>query len=112
MRGIHVSPLPALPGVSRLYPVTSVRAGDVLAGNRRVFRLRFDRDHPPGRPKRAREPERAVTAERPDLEDRTRTDRSRQQVQELALCGRHVDGRQAGRGTPLQRAAAINERAR
>src|ERR1700682_6047709 len=51
----------------------------------------------------AREPDRAVAAQRADLQDGARPQSEGQQQQQLALVRRNVDRREAGRGTALER---------
>ena len=65
--------------------------------------LGLQRDHAAAGGQRARQPDRAVAGERADLEDRARALHARQQVQQLALIRRHVDGRQAGGFARLER---------
>ena len=80
---------------------------DVYARNVRMRRVGFDGDQAPMARQRAREPDRAVAGQRADLEDPLRAERSRHQVQELPLRGRHAHGRQLrlhrGVGSRLER---------
>ena len=83
------------------------RAGDVRGGELGVARVGLERDQATIRRQRARQPDRAVAAERADLEDRARADRAREQVQELALAGRDGDRRQAGGGVGRERRVEV-----
>ena len=71
-------------------------AGDVGARDLGACRVGFERDEPAVGGKAAREPDRAVAAERADLQDAARADRLREQHQQLALVGRDIDPRQPG----------------
>jgi hypothetical protein len=57
----------------------------------------LDGDQPPVCGQRARKPDRAVAAQRPDLEDPSCAARGRQHHEQLALERRHADCRQPGR---------------
>ena len=67
-------------------------------GDAGVLRVDLERRQAAVGGQRASEPERAVPAERADLEDPPRTDRLREQVQELALVGGDGDVRQPAGG--------------
>ncbi len=60
--------------------------------------IEFQRDDLARGADRASEPDRAVSAERSDLENIARQAHSRQKIEELALVRRHVDGRETGLG--------------
>ena len=62
-----------------------------------VMRVEFQRHDLAARRQRARQPDRRIAAERADLEDRSGAVHPDQQVEQLALRRRHVDGRQAMR---------------
>lgn len=71
-------------------------AGDVPARDLGVPRAVLQADEVPVRGQGPRHPDRAVTAERPDLQHALGALDLRQQVQELPLRGGHRDGRQPG----------------
>ena len=61
-----------------------------------VLILAFESDENTIRRKRPRQPRRAVTTQGADFENPLRSRDLRKQVQQLALVGRHVDGRKTG----------------
>src|SRR5262249_19165715 len=79
------------------------RGLDVRARDLRVARIELERDDASPFGERAREPDRAVAAERTDLEDAARPEHEREQVKELALRGRDRNRRQARGGARVQR---------
>lgn len=76
---------------------------DVLLGDLGIALLRLERDQATAGRQRPPQPDRAVTAEGAELEDRPRLARLRQQVQQLALGRRDLDRRQARRVARPQR---------
>ena len=82
------------PPETKLDEVGETGAGDVGAGDRDVLRVGLERDQPATGGERTREPDRAVAAQRADLEDSPRTLDPCQEHQELALAGRDVVRRQ------------------
>src|SRR5262249_1048137 len=68
-----------------------------------VTRVHLQRDQVAVRRQRTRQPDGAVSAERPDLEDAARSLTSRQHVQQLALVRRYVVRRQARCRVRLER---------
>ena len=72
------------------------RALDVRDRQLRVARVGLERDHLPAGRKRARQPDRAVSAQRSQLENGARADRASEQIQKLSLRRRDGDCGQAG----------------
>src|SRR5690606_16831800 len=70
-------------------------AAGELAGQLGARSVALERDDPSVFRQRARHPDRAVAAERPDLEHAARTDRREEQLKEPAELGRDVDLGQA-----------------
>jgi hypothetical protein len=79
------------------------RPGHVSAGDRGIRWIGFERDHAPALGQPAGEPDRAVAAERADLEHRARALQPGEQHEQLALSRRHLVRRQAGRSTGRER---------
>jgi hypothetical protein len=59
--------------------------GDVLTGERGVVGVGLQRDQPPALGQSPGQPDRAVGAQRPELQDRLRAHGARQQVEQLSL---------------------------
>lgn len=76
---------------------------DVLLRDLRISLVRLERDQATARRQRPGQPDRAVTTEGAELEDRFRADRLRQQVQQLAQGRRDLDRWQARRLARPQR---------
>src|SRR5439155_20926562 len=79
--------------------------GGVSARDLGVMQVELEGDQVTARLQRAREPDRAVRAERPDLEDASRAARTREEVQQLPLRRRHRDRRKMLGDVRLQRGA-------
>ena len=79
-----------------LNPSAETRAAAILAGHRHMGGVQLQGHKLPGGGQGARQPDRAVPAERADLQDAARTDGERQELQELALTGGHLDVRERG----------------
>ena len=63
------------------------RASDVATRDISVFRIDFQRDQSPAGPHSAREPDRAVTAQRSELEYRTSVHQLHEKLEQLSLIG-------------------------
>ena len=78
--------------------VREAGAGDVLSRDLGVLLRDLERDEPPALGQRAREPNRAVAAERPDLEDVPRAAGPRDEVEQLSLIRRDLNRGEPGLG--------------
>src|SRR5204862_883496 len=90
---------------AHLDAIAQLRAGEVATGDLGVMQVELERDEPSTRRKRARHPDRAVRAERADLEDPSRTARAGEQVEQLPLRRRDGDRWQLLGDVRLQRRA-------
>jgi hypothetical protein len=97
-----------------LDPLPHSRPLDAPAGDLRVLRLRLERDQPPIPGQRPRHQDRAVAAQRPELENLLRTGQPGQQLQQPALRRRDLNRRQPGLlgsfHRPPQRLVLLNDR--
>ena len=85
-----------------LHDVVEVRARQVRARHLGVLGLELERHEASAQRQRASEPDRAVAAERPDLEDAARALRAREEMEQLALVGRDLDLGKTGVAAPGQ----------
>src|SRR4029077_13991348 len=86
-----------------LHTIGETGARQIFASNGRMLLECLERDKAPAGREAAREPDRAVAAERADLEDALGAERAREEPEEFAVRGRNADRRQPGGVARLER---------